>query len=36
MWFNKPEAPITISAECSAQNFIKFIKRELKIGRAHV
>ena len=30
MWFNKPEAPITISAECSAQNFIKFIKKELR------
>lgn len=30
MWFNKPEAPITISAECSAQNFIKFIRKELR------
>ena len=30
MWFNKPEAPITISAECSAENFIKFIRKELK------
>lgn len=30
MWFNKPEAPITISAECSAENFIKFIRKELR------
>lgn len=30
MWFNKPEAPITMSAECSAENFIKFIRKELR------
>lgn len=30
MQFNKPEAPITISAECSAENFIKFIRKELR------
>ena len=30
MWFNKPEAPITISAECCASDFIKFIKKELR------
>lgn len=30
MWFNKPEAPITISAEYSASDFIKFIKKELR------
>ena len=30
MWFNKPEAPISISAECSENDFIKFIKKELR------
>ena len=30
MWFNKPEAPITISAECSSTDFIKFIRKELR------
>lgn len=30
MWFNKPEAPITISAEYSSTDFIKFIRKELR------
>lgn len=30
MWFNKPEAPITISAELEASKFIKFIQSELR------
>lgn len=30
MWFNKPNAPITISAEFQAQDFIKFVKKELR------
>lgn len=30
MWFNKPEAPITISAEYSDSDFIKFIIKELR------
>jgi hypothetical protein len=28
--FNKPEAPITISAELKAPDFIKFIRKELR------
>lgn len=30
MWFNKPETPISISADGSAQDFIKFIRKELR------
>lgn len=30
MWFNKPETPISISAEYSANDFIKFIRKELR------
>ena len=30
MWFNKPEAPITISAELPTDKFIKFIRQELR------
>ena len=30
MWFNKPNAPISISAELPAQKFIEFIKKELR------
>lgn len=30
LWFNKPEAPISISGEYSAEDFIKYIKKELK------
>jgi hypothetical protein len=30
MWFNKPESPITISADLNATDFIKFIRKELR------
>lgn len=30
MWFNKPEASISISAEMDAKQFINYIKQELK------
>jgi hypothetical protein len=30
MWFNKPEHPISISAELKDSEFVKFVRKELR------
>lgn len=35
IWLNKQETPISISADLNAENFIKYIKEELRSRRFH-